>query len=1015
MPDKTGFEIELDISDFTRSANQMIDEAGRIDRAFEDAMDSVSDAITSVERELASIQGDVGFAIDAQYASIEEALRVKDDLGTNTSFTASVTETEITNAVHTHDDLNANTAFVASVKDSEIETAVHAHDDLNVNTAFTANVNDADVTRLLEQIRTLSVIDVGLNVASAVPDAVGGLAGSLVSATGIDDIAELDRVANQARISTGELLPNVEELINTLFLANFGESRTELGQMVTTATLLGVEFGNLQGTIESTYKSAAITGFGLEETLRAQQSLVKNGLAPTFEAAGLQISAMFQAGLNSGDDLLDVVNEYGSTFSGLGFTFEQTLSTLNSGLAAGADNTDRIADSVREFGILAREGGDEFRAAVDQLDLTDLYNSFLAGQSTGAEFFGELTQQLGQVKDIADQAALATATIGPQSEDFTVNVVGNINPFQDQLAQIEATTASMDLIGTDLNSQVEEFARFAEDKLHGALQNAFDIEDLIDNAKNAFGTFMDTLESGGSVGEALGIAISILDIPVVDDFQRTLSTLVNGMLEAARTVMGALGQDTSGISSAITDLGTAQFEIDINTAQTQADLEEAVGTALERGVQVNDAYAILVEQMNAAIERGNFDLAAEIRDNIQAAGAETETLLQIFDDVQNYVPAFREGEFENRAAQLGIDADEAYARINQLQDSLAELNLPEDFFTQIGEHAGTAFNEGYLAQLQTLVEGGQLGEALSAAAAAGDTEAIGGLATRISDQFFTALEAGNAEQVAALTDDAQALLATLEGQFAIHPDDAGLQEWIAQVYTALEEVESLQPQVISEEDVATTTAATERMASQGQEHLSALNDATYTTSTDFDTMATSAETSANDMVASLETMSMDSSTLLDQISLLIQSNGDEFTALAELAEMEFPRIEEAFAEMAAGMAESAGLINQQVQAINQAIASIVPPPVVPIPTIPTGSTAPPPTGSTMPPPTGSPPIGGTSVGSMLGSSISMIGGSSVTNIDNRIVTFNQVVNTQSSAQDAAAMAQGSANALRLGF
>lgn len=829
--------------------------------------------IIRAQATIAGLSGeDATVTIHAAMGDIENALRTLDDLNTNTSFSVNVNDEEIANAVSLRENLEANTSFTANADDEEIENAKRKHDDLGDNTSSTADINVvvSGDTDTLDQINDLGgTIELVVNVATTGASLAGGAVGLL----GVDELVATDEAAIRLQYTTGQVIENAEGIADALFLANWGESRAQILDYIGAATLLGVEADKMESALTTAFQTSAITGFEMEETLRAQQSLVKNGLVPDFETAGTVIAAAFQSGTNVGDDLLDTVNEYSSTFATLGFTSEQVLSTLNSGLAAGADNTDRIADAVREFGILAREGGEDYRAAIEQLDLTDVYDSFLAGQTTGADFFGQLTQQLGEVEDLATQAAIATATIGTQSEDFSVEVIADITPFQDQLQAIEAATSSVDLIGTDLNSQIEEFSRFAETEIHQALQNAFDIEEFIDNAKSSIDGFFTTLEGGGSLGEAIGVAIDVLNMPILEDFQSTLSALAIGMLQAARDIIGIIpgNQGESGLDDAIAALSGGQFEVDIQVADNSQEIVDSIGTAIDRGVDSADLAASLQTAFSSALARGDLGLAQSIQ-----------------------------------------------AALSTVTDG-GGIELP---LTLDAGVAGEQFITAYQTALDTAMASGDLGAAFDLASTVGDADQIAALSEQIQWTFQAAMASGDFETAASLAAPIEAIIASLsepiQGSFSGSVETAvtNANEQIMILQANLDALGESNEPVISDDDVAAVETANDSMAVSTEQ------------SSERQQTAVTELSSAHDMemlaMQAAETATADSvNEAGDRVIETYSLTAEEIKTLETAAIKAFPAIDSAYTKMATSIISQEAALIAALQRITTQIQATV--------------------------------------------------------------------------------------------
>ena len=149
-----------------------------------------------------------------------------------------------------------------------------------------------------------------------------------------------------------------------LYANAYGESLGEVNDAlrnVLQSGLLPEDATNAQ--IESITASALDLATTFDQdvagTARAAGQMVRTGLAANAEEALDIVTRGFQQGADAGGDFLDVLGEYGTTFSELGITGAQATGLIDQALAAGIPNADFAADALREMGIIGREGGEE--------------------------------------------------------------------------------------------------------------------------------------------------------------------------------------------------------------------------------------------------------------------------------------------------------------------------------------------------------------------------------------------------------------------------------------------------------------------------------------------------------------------------------------------------------------------------------------------------------------------------------------------------------------------------------
>jgi phage-related minor tail protein len=85
----------------------------------------------------------------------------------------------------------------------------------------------------------------------------------------------------------------------------------------------------------------------------AVSQMMRTGLAKNATQAFDLITKGFQRGADKGGDLLDTINEYGTSFRTLGLDGKEALGLLSQGLKGGARDADQVADALKEFSLVA--------------------------------------------------------------------------------------------------------------------------------------------------------------------------------------------------------------------------------------------------------------------------------------------------------------------------------------------------------------------------------------------------------------------------------------------------------------------------------------------------------------------------------------------------------------------------------------------------------------------------------------------------------------------------------------
>lgn len=166
---------------------------------------------------------------------------------------------------------------------------------------------------------------------------------------------------------------------------------------------------------------ATIMDEDVQSTTRAAAQLLKTGLAKNAEEAFDILTKGAQNGANSSQDLLDTFNEYSTQFRQIGLDGKTALGLITQGLAGGARDSDIVADALKELNLRVRNVNDAAaQGALKKLglDSKEMAAAFSEGGPAAAAALQQILTKLQQYKGTTDEAALASALLGTQSEDL---------------------------------------------------------------------------------------------------------------------------------------------------------------------------------------------------------------------------------------------------------------------------------------------------------------------------------------------------------------------------------------------------------------------------------------------------------------------------------------------------------------------------------------------------------------------------------------------------------------------
>lgn len=650
---------------------------------------------------------------------------------------------------------------------------------------------DADVSNRLDEISQL--LQGGSSTLEIVTTVTGGAVSfveSISDISGLSGLLEMETIMSRLQATTSEMIPDADELINGIFVAGWGESRTQIAEVLTLAQQYGVEMDELGPATENALMLADINGQDPQEILRTMVNLVRNDLVTSFDEAGDVLQTGFQEGLNIADDLLDTFNEYGTTFSALGLDAQEAMAILNAGLDNGIDNTDRIADAMREFNIRTNETTDGVGLLDEQfatLGISDLAEQFRDGTLAGDEFFSATIEALAGVEDPAERARLAVDIFGTQFEDFSPDTF--ITAMQSVDEQLFITEGRLDEAGQafsdNLPDAIDRARRVISTEFGEFLDEQFNITELVDDLANDLQTFFDSMQAGN--GFSASFRMSFDDNRIIEtllSIRETLSDVFFSIGGALADLLDFLpGATGDGIREALGELGTGELTFDLATAESASQIEDAVSDAVNRGVDTSQLLEMLGSQFDSAIEIGDVEQIVALSEAIDQIATQTDTdLLAQFipddvavDDVVNLIQSW------------GDVADE---QLQGLLDNVVDsLNIPEDlqddFRAQIEAIANSDIDPNF-----------DITEILDPEAISAQTdEIVSQLETQLDDALATAFDGDtvNTEALQEALDLASVLDESTGSDFA-----GAIEEMAGEAGVSLEDFASLTEQTMDE-------------------------------------------------------------------------------------------------------------------------------------------------------------------------------------------------------------------------
>ena len=307
-------------------------------------------------------------------------------------------------------------------------------------------------------------------VAGAVVGGAAAIGGAV--AASVDFASQMKQAQNDLQAELGvteERAAELGKVATDVFKNNFGDSLDEAKSAVAeTQKQLG-KFGladkELQKVTEGAFAIKDVFGQeigGSEGVISAVNVLMdKFGLSST-EALDF-VTTGFQKGLNSSDDFLASITEYGVLFGQGGASASQFFGLLESGLQSGVLGTDKAADLFKEFQIKFLEGGDDIEEALGSigLDWGSLTGQISSGQTTVANVFETINSRVAGMSDPIARNITGVALMGTMFEDLGADAVGAISLTSTELAKSAGATDALGVKYENMGAVFEGFKRSA--------------------------------------------------------------------------------------------------------------------------------------------------------------------------------------------------------------------------------------------------------------------------------------------------------------------------------------------------------------------------------------------------------------------------------------------------------------------------------------------------------------------------------------------------------------------------
>jgi len=413
------------------------------------------------------------------------------------------------------------------------------------------------------------------DMAAAAAGAATAMLGIAGIADTIGEAIERNSIANnlQAQLDlTKDEAATAGRIAGELYAQNYGESFEDVSNAV--GAVLASNLANFADDGEEQVARVATAAQTLADVFEVDvadstqtvQQLIRNGLVPDATTGFDMLGAAFQrVPVAMRDELPELINEYGTFFSSLGFDGQEAFGLLVNASYQGQIAMDKVGDALKETGIRASDLGDT--GAVEALDAIGLageniQNRLLEGGDVAREAFGQMVQALLDVQDPAEQAEAAVALFGTPLEDLNKAEIPAflqaMSGAGSAMADFEGTVGEMgDALSQGPGAALEEFRRSVQTNLIDALGNTVQFFQENETAALSLGIAIGTLTTAYIAYRSVATISAVITGVTTAMNGLTLATTASAAAQRAFTVTQVAMRAATLASAAATWVATA--------------------------------------------------------------------------------------------------------------------------------------------------------------------------------------------------------------------------------------------------------------------------------------------------------------------------------------------------------------------------------------------------------------------------------------------------------------------------
>lgn len=532
----------------------------------------------------------------------------------------------------------------------------------------TVDVQETDTAKAsldaLNFLKNTKVIETIWNIAGTAVNLFEQFGGQI-----LQPMVDLDTAVANVNAQTGNAIPNARELIKNIFYDDLGESIEQVGKLVTQAHAIGAPVD--EATRAALRFTHTFQDENPETVLNTMNQLVVNKLTPDFEKAGDVLVTAFQNGANRGHDLLQALNDNATAIHDMGLTGPQALSFIKTGLDNGFTSATQVLNLLEKIKQnVTNAAGNPTSDVSKTLKQLGIANPAETGEAWSADFFKAVIDKITNMPGLTDtqREAMFSTLAGGKQGGKTFSAFLQISP------------DDADTIFANVDGAAERAAHDADDSIKGVVDDfrlavekavqdwlssdAIDLPGKIKLLKIGLQNALDTLSKGGTLGDALTVALKPIGLD--DEFQgleKALGDVVIAVLQMVASIQDFTGHGEEAIGTRAVVVKLAENQLGFNLKiDNPEEIAMDISTAASRGLSDSDIEKEISGVIQGLVKMGT-------KESLDQAQAIINTLKTPVD--QNKLPTLASGAPMNVEPVVSDEAlDKLQGQINKGMESV---------------------------------------------------------------------------------------------------------------------------------------------------------------------------------------------------------------------------------------------------------------------------------------------------------------------------------------------------------